>query len=182
MNKKIILLLLIVVVLFMTTGCGKTHEEGAKEKKLTKTIELSDSNLGFTTTFTYDAEEKYSDVEEKDGGKSTEIVFKNEELDVTFDMYYTTMRDTTYNETEKARSKQKYYKHYKFGDYEGYTYSEYEDKANLNILLGIDEDKNAEVLFVSIDRIDTDESVIVPELLEKKKLKEFFKSIEFVKE
>ena len=182
MNKKILLLLLIPVVLFMMTGCGETHEKGTKDKKLTKTIELSDSKLGFTTTFTYDAEEKYSDVEEDDSGKSTAIEFKNEELDVSFNMYYTTMKDTTYNETEKARSKQKFYKHYKFGDYEGYVYSEYEDKANLNILLGIDEDKVAEVLFVSIERIDVDESVIVPKLLEEKELQAFFKSMEFVKE
>ncbi len=182
MNKKLLLLLLIPAVLFMMTGCGATHEKGAKDKKLTKTIELSDSKLGFTTTFTYDAEENFSDVEEDDSGKSTAINFKNEDLDVTFNMYYTTMKDTTYNETEKARSKQKNYKEYKFGDYEAYAYSELDDRINLNILLGIDEDKMAEVLFASIERIDTDESVNVPKLLEDEKLQAFFKSMEFVKE
>lgn len=73
MNKKLLLLLLIMPLLLITTACDKTHEGEVKDKKITKTIELSDSKLGFTTTFTYDAEEKFSDVEEKTGGASNEI-------------------------------------------------------------------------------------------------------------
>ena len=180
MNRKWLYLLLIPLLL-VTTACGKTHEGDATDKKLTKKIELVDSKLGFTTTFTYDAEEKFSNVEEETGGKSTAITFSNEDLDVTFEMYYTTMSTTTYNDTERTRTVQKYYKEYTFGDYEAYAYSEYDSKINLNVLLGIDEDDNAEVLFVSIDRIDTNEDVIVAEVLEKK-LQDFFNSMEFVKE
>ena len=180
MNRKWIYLLLIPLLL-VTTACGKTHEGEATDKKLTKKIELVDSKLGFTTTFTYDAEEDFKDVEEETGGASKSITFKNEDLDVEFEMYYTTMRTATYNDTEKARSAQKYYKEYTFGDYEAYAYSEYDDKINLNILLGISEEDMAEVLFVSIERIDTNEDVIVADVLEKK-LKNFFSSMEFVKE
>lgn len=182
MNKKILLLFLIPLVLLTTTACGKTHEGKETDKKLTKTIELSDSKLGFNTTFTYDAEEKYTEIEEQDDGASKAITFKNEELDAAFEMYYTTMRKVTYHETETARSKQKYYKEYKFGDYEAYAYSELESKINLNILLGIDEDDTAEVLFVTIDRIDNDDTVNMSEVLAEKKLQSFFKSLEFVKE
>lgn len=181
MNKKLLLLLLIMPLLLITTACDKTHEGETKDKKITKTIELSDSKLGFTTTFTYDAEEKFSDVEEKTGGASNEISFENEDLDVSFQMYYNTMRTTTYNDSEKSRSEQKYYKEYTFGDYEAYAYGEYDDNVYLNILLGIDEDDMAEVLFVSIDRMDNDKDVVVAEVLENK-LQDFFNSMEFVKE
>ena len=181
MNKKILLLLLIPLLLLVTTACDKTHEGEAKDKKLTKTIELSDSKLGFTTTFTYDAEEKFTDVEEQTGGASKEITFVNKDLDVSFDMYYNTMRTASYNDSEKSRSTQKYYKEYKFGDYEAYAYGNYDDGIYLNILLGIDEDDMAEVLFVSIERLDNDQDVIVSNVLDEK-LQDFFNSMEFVKE
>ena len=180
MNKKLLLILLLIPLLFFATACDKTHTGKEKDKKITKTIELSDDKLGFTTTFKYDAEEKFSDVEENEEGKSTAITFTNEEFDASFEMYYTTMSTTAYNETETARSAQKYYKEYKFGDYEAYAYSEYDDKIDLNILLGID-DNTAEVLFVSIERMDTDEEIVMAEVLEKK-LQDFFKTMEFVKE
>ena len=180
MNKKILLLLLIPLVLFTTTACGKTHEGKANDKKLTKTIELVDKKLGFNTTFTYDADEKYSDVQVNNDGASTAIYFSNADLDSSFEMYYTTMRKKTYNDTETARSKQQYYKEYTFGDYEAYAYSDYADKINLNVLLGIDDD-TAEVLFVTIERIDTNEEVIMADVLDKD-LKGLFESMEFVKE
>ena len=181
MKKKVLLLLLIPALVLTMTACSEKKEK-EPEKKITKTIELSDSKLGFTTTFKYDVDEKFSNVEEDDGGASTAITFENEDLDVEFEMYYTKMRKTTYNETETTRSAQKYYKEYKFGDYEAYAYSEYDDKVYLNVLLGIDEDENAEVLFVSIERIDNNEEVIVPNVLAGKTLQNFFKSMEFVKE
>ena len=178
--KKVLLILLIPVLLLTVTACGGTHEGKAKDKKLTKTIELVDKKLGFNTTFTYDADNKFSDVHENNEGASTAIYFSNADLDSSFEMYYTTMRKKTYNDTETARSNQKYYKEYTFGDYEAYAYSEYEDKINLNVLLGIDDD-TAEVLFVTIERIDTNDEVIMADVLEKD-LKEFFESMEFVKE
>ncbi len=181
MKKKILLLLLIPVLILATTACGATHEGKQTDKKLTKTIELSDTNLGFTTTFTYDAEQKFIDVEEQTGGASNAITFKNEELDVGFEMYYNKMRTASYNDTQKSRSNKKYYKEYKFGDYEAYAYGDYTSSIQLNVLLGIDEDDMAEVLFVSIDRLDIDEDIVVADVLEKD-LKEFFDSMEFVKE
>ncbi len=180
MHKKILVLLLISIILLTTTACGGTHEGKEQDKKLTKKIELVDKKLGFNTTFTYDANEKYSDVEEDNDGASTAIEFKNEDLDVDIEMYYNTMTTTSYNETQKTRSAQKYYKEYKYGDYEAYAYSEYPDKVKISILLGIEDDM-AEVLFVSIERIDNNEDIIIPDVLDKD-LKAFFNSMEFVKE
>ena len=180
MHKKILVLLLISIILLATTACGGTHEGKEQDKKLTKKIELVDKKLGFNTTFTYDANEKYSDVEEDNDGASTAIEFKNEDLDVDIEMYYNTMTTTSYNETQKTRSAQKYYKEYKYGDYEAYAYSEYPDKVKISILLGIEDDM-AEVLFVSIERIDNNEDIIIPDVLDKD-LKAFFNSMEFVKE
>lgn len=179
--KKVILLLLLIPVLLATTACGETHEGNVKDKKLTKTIELSDKKLGFTTTFTYDADQKFTNVEEQTGGASNAITFENEELDVEFEMYYNTMHTATYNDSQKIRSSQKYYKEYQFGDYDAYAYGEYADNLKLNVLLGIDGDDMAEVLFVSIDRLDVNDEVVVSEIFDKS-LQEFFNSMEFVKE
>ena len=180
MSKKFLILLLIPVLLLTVTACGKQQSDTENDKVLTKTIELHDDKLGFTTTFTYNSEEKYTEPVEDNSGKSTSIYFENEDLDATFEMYYTTMRTTTYNDTEKTRSKQKYYKEYTFGDYEAYAYSEYPDKINLNVLLGVDGD-DAEVLFVTIERKDNSEEVIIPDIFDER-MQDFFKSMEFVKE
>ena len=65
---------------------------------------------------------------------------------------------------------------------EDMEYSECEDRiVDIRHLLSIIEDDMAEVLFVSIDRIDNDKDVVVAEVLENK-LQDFFNSMEFVKE
>lgn len=182
MKKKLLVLLLIPVLLVLTTACNKATNNNGKDKKITKTIELSDSKLGFTTTFKYDADDKYTNLKESSGGASKEITFENKDLDIEVQMYYTKMRSATYNSTEQTRSAQKYYKEYTFGDYEAYAYGEYSSGINLNILLGIDEDDNAEVLFVAIDRLDSNEDVVIADVLADEKLQSFFNSMEFVKE
>ena len=181
MKKKIVLLLLIPLLLAMTTACNKPSNEPKADEKIKKTIKLSDSKLGYTTTFKYDANENYSNVKEDNSGASKAITFKNEDLDIEVEMYYNKMRSATYNESEKTRSAQKYYKEYKFGDYEAYAYGEYDDSIYLNILCGV-EDEDVAVLFVSIERLDNNKDVVIADVLADKKLQSFFKSMEFVKE
>ena len=177
--KKYLLLLLIPVLLFGMTACDKkeTTKKNAQEK-----IVLEDSKLGFKTTFFYDKGENYSNLEvDKDSGASTAITFNNEDLDLDFQMYYNTMRTATYKDSQTARSKQKYYKEYKFGEYEAYVYGEYDSGLYMNILLKTEENDMADVLFVSIDRHDSDPDTIVSEVVAQKDVQKFFKSIKFEK-
>ena len=169
MKKKLLFILLLPVFILLLTGC--------EEKDNRKTITLSDSIYGYETYFKYDAKENFSEVKKIEGGASQEIEFKNEDKDVSFQMYYTKMRKTSYERTEEARSKQKYYKKYKFGKYEAYAYGEYADKLYLNIVLGVDSTENVKILFVSIDRLDTNDNVVVANVVDKD-LKDFFNSIE----
>ena len=71
----------------------------------------------------------------------------------------------------------KYYKEYKFGKYEAYAYGEYSSGIYLNILLDVDKTETAKILFVSIDRIDTDENIVVADVLDKK-ISKLFDTIE----
>lgn len=176
MKKKVILFLLLLPALLLTlTGCTKEKEPVKKEEM--KKISLSDSTFGYKTVFKYDKKEKYSEVKEETGGASTEISFENEDLDVEFQMYYTKMSKTSYDKTQEIRSAQKYYKEYTFGKYKAYAYGESSSGINLNILLDVDSTETAKLIFVAIDRLDTNEDVVVADVLDKD-LKAFFNSIE----
>ena len=178
MRKKLLLILLIPVLLLIT-ACDKTkikNEEETGEK-----IVLEDKKLGFKTTFSYDKKEKYSDVEIENGDASAELTFENEELDIQFDMYYNTMTIETYQSTQKTRSAQKYYKEYKFGDYDAYAYGNYDSGLYISILLKEETNKMADVLFVSIDRIDNDKEVIVSDVVAGEQVQKLFNSIKFEK-
>ena len=176
MKKKLLLLLVLIpALLLVVTGCDKEKESVQKEEK--EKITLNDSTFGYETVFKYDKGEKYSEVKENNGGASTEISFENEDLDVEFQMYYTKMGKTSYEKTQETRSAQKYYKEYTFGKYKAYAYGEYSSGINLNILLDVDSTDTAKVIFVAIDRLDTNEDIVVADVLDKD-LKEFFDSIE----
>lgn len=176
MKKKLLLILLIVLSVFAVTGCGK--EKVKKEEK--KTIVLKDSKKGYKTTFTYNKDENYTDLKEDESGASTEITFKNEDKDVEFQMYYNTITDKSYEYNKEGRSKQKYYKEVKVGKYEGYVYGEY--GSGLYLILKLEENKDTldVLLFVSIDRLDTNEDVVVADVFDKD-LKDFFNSVKFEK-
>ena len=169
MKKKLLLVLLLPLFILLLTGC--------EEKDNRKSISITDPVFGYETTFKYKPEENFSEVKTDKSGASTEISFDNKDLDVEFQMYYTKMMKKSYDTSKEARSRQKYYKEYKYGKYEAYAYGEYTSGIYLNILLGVDSTETAHILFVSIDRIDTDDSVIVANVLDKK-LKDFFNSIE----
>ena len=178
MKRKLLLLLLIPVLLLGITACGSKSDDKQKDTK--KEIVLQDTNLGFKTTFTYKEGEGYSDVEvDKDTGASTQIEFDNEKLDLDFQMYYNTMRISSYRTSQNNRSGQKYYKEYKFNNYEAYAYSEYDSKVYLNILLKVEEDDTADVLFISIDRIDDNKDIIVADVVAGKKVQKLLNTIKF---
>ena len=169
MKKKLLLILLLPVFILLLTGC--------EEKDNRKTITLADPVFGYETIFKYDEKENFSEVINNDGGASKEIEFRNMDLDVEIQMYYTKMSKRSYDASKKARSGQKYYKEYTFGKYKGYAYGEYPNGLYLNVLLGVDSKDTAKVLFVAIDRLDVNEDVVVANVVDKK-LKDFFNSIE----
>ena len=164
--KKLLILIVLILPVIILTGC-----EGEKEK-----ITLADPVFGYETVFKYDKKENYNSILQERGGASNSVSFKNRDLDVEFQMYYTKMSKDNYNNSKKIRLNQKYYQEYKFGKYEAYSYGSYSSGLYLNILLGVD-NNTAKALFVSIDRIDNNESVVVKDVLDKE-LMEFFNSIE----
>ena len=170
MKKKVLLILLLPIILLGLTGCGEKQDNR-------KSISLIDPVFGYETTFKYDPQEKFSDVKKEEGGASKEITFKNEDLDVEFQMYYTKMMKSSYDRSKETRSNQKYFKEYKFGKYKAYAYGEYSSGIYLNILIGVDKTETAHILFVSIDRLDNNENIVVADVLDKQ-LKEFFNSIQ----
>ena len=174
MKKKIIILLLLVLSVSVVTACGK--EKPKKEE--TKTITLQDDKKGYKTTFTYPKTEKYSEPTKEESGASSEIDFENEEKDVEFQMYYNTITDKSYETSKEGRSKQKYYKEVKAGKYEGYVYGEY--SSGLYAIFKLEENKDGldVLLFVTIDRLDTNEDIVVADVFDKE-LKDFFNSMKF---
>lgn len=180
MRKKVLLLVLIPILLLSFTACDK-KKKVEKEKDDRKSIVLKDSGFGYKTTFKYDKKDDYSDVEEEKSGKSTQISFDNEDLDLEFEMYYTSMSSDSYKTTEEARSKQKYYKKYKFGKYNAYAYGEYDSGLYMNILLETTDDNTANILFVSIDRLDNDKEKIVSDLVAGKEVQALFNTIKVEK-
>ena len=168
MKKKLLFILLLPVFILLLTGC--------EEKDTRKSITLTDPVFGYETTFKYNKDEKFSEVKNIEGGASKEIEFENPDLDVEFQMYYTKMSKKAYDTSKTTRSNQKYYKEYKLGEYDAYAYGEYSSGIYLNIVLGVDSTDTAKILFVSIDRLDTNEDIVVSKLLDKE-LKDFFNSI-----
>ena len=179
MKKKILIILLIPIILIGLSGCGKTNNNEKKDSD--KKLVLADKKLGLKTTFNYNDKTNITDIEYDTDGASKELTFVMEDQDAEIQMYYTSMSDNMYNTTQETRSKQKYYKEYKFGKYKAYAYSEYGSTVKLSILLKANENKMYDILFVDMQRLDTDESIIMAEVLEKEELQELFKSMTFKK-
>lgn len=180
MKKKIFLLLaLLPALLLVVTGCDKNNKEKNENQKETetKTAELFDEKMGIKTTFTYASGDSFENFEYDESGASKAMTFKNEKLDVEFEMYYNTMTKTSYDKSQETRSAQKYYKEYKFGKYEAYAYGEYDDGLYLNILANTDDNDDVNVLFVSIDRIDNNKDVVVADVVADKDIQTFFNSM-----
>ena len=171
MKKKLLFISVLLMGLFLVTGCGKVPKE---------TISLSDNTLKYKTTFEYDKEDGFGEVTKKKGGKFSEIEFKNEKENLEFDMYYTETTDVTARNVKDNRKKnQKYYKEYKFGEYDAYIYSNYGDDLYVVITLKEDMKENKTVdLFTSIETIKYNkDTVLFDEFNKNEVIKNFFKSI-----
>lgn len=174
--KKILLFVSIIIIpILLLTGCLNDKEE---EVEL-KSIELFDKEYGFKTTFKYDSSLTVSDIDVDDENKSREISFEIKELDIDVDMYYTDSSKKLADSVKEDRSNKKYYKEYKFNGHNAYVYSDYDDQ--LYLIIELKEDKNGTLyqLFVSLERDDNDEDVIVYNVFTQEALQDFFNSIEF---
>ena len=80
---------------------------------------------------------------------------------------------------KEDRSNKKYYKEYKLNGHKAYVYSDYDDQ--LYLIIELKEDKNGTLyqLFVSLERDDNDEDVIVYNVFTQEALQDFFNSIDF---
>lgn len=182
MRKKLLFLLLIPLLVLTLTACDKKEEKKKETKDDKKSIVLEDTGFGYKTTFKYDKKEKFTEPEEETGGRSTQITFNNEDMNLEFEMYYTDMYSKSYDTTKETRSKQKYYKEYTFGKYQAYVYGEYDTGLNMNILLETDKDEDkAKILFVAIDKMDINKEKSVSEIVEEQEVQDFFNSITFEK-
>ena len=182
MKKKLLFVLLLPLFLVLVVGCdkkevAKSDDDITKVESKNETIELFDEKMGVKTTFEYDPSIKFTNLKEESGGASKSITFENENLDVSFQMYYNKMQVAAYNKSKQSRSDDKNYKEYKFRNYDGYAYGDYDDGVYLNILLNVDDEDYADVLFVSIDRLDTNKDVVVSKLLDDTVLQDFFNTM-----
>lgn len=174
MKKKILLSLLVIISLFIFTGCDKKKEDNKG------TITIKDSTLKYTTTFTYDKNDGFEFLEKVTGGKYSEIEFKNEKENMLFDMYYSESSDDNAKKIKQNRKEnQKNFKEMKFGEYDGYIYSNYADDLYIVITLKEDTKEHKVVeLFTSVETINYSNDAIVYEMFDESKVvKKFFKSI-----
>lgn len=172
MKKNILVSLLLIICALILTGCNS--------KVPKETISLSDSTLKYTTTFEYNKEDGFGSVTKKTGGRFSEIEFKNEKENLIFDMYYSETTDITAKNIKKNRKdNQKYYKEYKFGEYDAYIYSNNDDNLYIVITLKEDIKEHKEVdLFTSIEIINNDKDIVIFDEFNKNDIiKNFFKSI-----
>ena len=175
MKKRLIFSITLVLSIIFITACTSS----SKGEKITYT----DSKLKLTTTFEYDNEDGFKQGKDVTGGKYAEIEFSNEKQNLHFDMYYTKNPTKTCESLKKDRQKDKYYKEYKFGDYEAYTYGNYEEKLYLVIDIKTDkETKETIELFIAIDTIKYDKEFIVADAIKNDVLQSFFKSIKIKEE
>lgn len=174
MKKKILLLFAMVLCLVGLTGCGSSSDNR-------ETLSYKDEKLKLTTTFKYNKEDEFEFIKNVSGGKYAEIEFRNKKENLYFDMYYTEMSKTQTETIKEDRSNQKYYKKYKFGDYDAYVYSQYESDLYLIIKLREKDDVVTE-LFVSIELEEFDKDAVVFDIFNKDIINNFFNSIKTTEE
>ncbi len=177
MKKLKIIIILLLPILLLSTGCEKKQEP----KDEIKEIEFLDQKLNYKTTFQVEKGSSFSDIKKDENSGSSEVFsFRNEKLDVFFEMYYNVIRLNTYESLKNSRKEKKFYKEFSLGNYQGYGYSDSDDKVYLNILLS-QEDNTVIVLFVSMERIDDNNKIILLEVFEEEEIQNLLKSITFEK-
>ena len=172
MKHKLLILLMIPILLFVT-GCNdtttKVQEKGTK-------LEITDQSKEIETTFTYDKKLGLSEITTYNND-SPMIEFDCVKLDIDFQMSYKELDTSLYEDTQKNRKNKKYYKEYTFGKYEAYIYGDYENSVIMNIHVRKQDDKSI-ILVITMNRLDSDENVVIADVVEEKELQEFFNTIE----
>ena len=169
MKKKILFILLTGICLLGITGCGGNNSD-------IETIKLTDEKLELTTKFEYDKEDGFKFEKNVTGGKYAEIEFSNEKMNLYFDAYYTKYSKETSKANKGNVSNDTYFKEFKFGDYEGYSYGLDKDRLYLIINLKTVDKEDIE-LFVAITKINYDKESVVFDIFKLEPIQNFFKSI-----
>ncbi len=156
--KKI---LFAALALLLITGCGEKKENNNQDTKIpdkkeeTSELVILDSKTGYTTTFTYPNEKKYSIKKTIDTGKFVNVVFEIPEKNLSFDVYYFESTTSSYDTLMENRKGSKGFKEYKWNSYSGYTYNGDKYSVDFNIFLSKIEDTNNMVgLFGTVEYID----------------------------
>ncbi len=176
--KKGYMLLLLPMTLLLS-GCGNTTINTNNNDGLNK-IEIYDEEKGFKTTFSYDESVNYSKVEKDDEDDITAYEFINDDLDVEIQMFYVDLDYATYNNIQLSHKNEVNYKEYAFNNFDGYTFGQLDEELDLYIILNDDkEKKNYNLLYVTINRMDQDEKIVVREVFDEKELQALFDTIDF---
>ena len=161
------LLVITLLSCLLLTGCSKKE-----------TINIKDDKLNYSTTFSYEKEDGFKFDKEIEGGKYKEVEFTNKKLNLSFDMYYSTNTLETYKSLKDIRSHNKYYKEYKFNEYDAYVSGDNDSNLDLIILLKEDMKENETIeLFSSINQIKNKKGEVVFDTFNKDEVLNFFKSI-----
>jgi len=171
--KHKILILLMIPILLLVTACNDVK---TKENDDSKKIEIIDQTKQIETTFSYDKKIGFSEISTYNNDSPT-IEFDCVKLDIDFQMSYKELDTNIYEDTQKNRKNKKYYKEYTFGKYEAYVYGDYENNITMNIHLR-KQDKSSIILVVTMNRLDSDENIVIADILDDKELQDFFNTIE----
>lgn len=171
--KHKIFILLMIPILLLVTGCNNST---TKQTDNSNKIEIIDQAKQIKTTFSYDKKIDFSEISTYNND-STSIEFDCVKLDIDFQMSYKELDTTLYEDTKTNRKNKKYYKEYTFGKYEAYIYGDYENSAIMNIHVR-KQDNTSIILVVTMNRLDSDENVVIADVVDEKELQEFFNSIE----
>ena len=167
MKKKLLAVTLLLTGLFIFTGCSKKEN-----------ITIKDNILKYTTTFEYNKEDGFKFKKKVKGGRFSEIIFTNKKENLEYDMYYSESTSISSDKIKTNRKKDKNYKEYKFGEYDAYTYGDYNNSLNLIITLKSDiKEKHNVELFVSINKIKDTDDKKVSSIFKDKINQDFFSSI-----
>lgn len=177
MKKRYILLLLPLILIL--SGCGSNNVNSTDNNTLNK-IELYDEEKGFKTTFSYDENVHYSDVEKDDEDDMVAYEFDNDDLDVELQMFYLSIDYDTYNNLLASHTKDINFKKYVFNNFDGYTFGNLNEELELYIILNDNKkDHMYNLLYTIISRMDQDEKIIVRDVFNGKELQALFDSTTF---
>ena len=122
MKKKILLGLVVITSLcLLLTGCGKNKDDDEIKNKMV----LHDNRTGYTLTFTFDEKDVDKFVKVKDEqteGAFAQVEYRNEEKNMSLDMYFFKTSDESYVKGQENRMTSEHYKEYTWNGYEGYSY------------------------------------------------------------